>query len=118
MKLDHWTRMRPLLDHALELDREARCAYLAAIESSDPHLGLELQRLLLEHDSLGDRAMPNAMDLAVSAVADLVREDTDFDDNRVGQSIGPYRLIRLLGAGGMGAVYLAEQVAVGNPPVA
>jgi hypothetical protein len=29
-----------------------------------------------------------------------------------------FRLIRQLGAGGMGAVYLAEQIAVGNRPVA
>ena len=29
-----------------------------------------------------------------------------------------FRLVRPLGAGGMGAVYLAEQIAVGNRPVA
>ena len=29
-----------------------------------------------------------------------------------------FRLVRQLGAGGMGAVYLAEQIAVGNRPVA
>jgi serine/threonine protein kinase len=29
-----------------------------------------------------------------------------------------FRLVRLLGAGGMGAVFLAEQIAVGNRPVA
>ncbi|MDR3675540.1 MAG: hypothetical protein P4N24_08620 [Acidobacteriota bacterium] len=29
-----------------------------------------------------------------------------------------FRPIRQLGAGGMGAVYLAEQIAVGNRPVA
>ena len=29
-----------------------------------------------------------------------------------------FRLIRQLGAGGMGAVFLAEQIAVGNRPVA
>jgi serine/threonine protein kinase len=29
-----------------------------------------------------------------------------------------FRLVRQLGAGGMGAVFLAEQIAVGNRPVA
>ena len=31
---------------------------------------------------------------------------------------GCFRLVRRLGAGGMGAVYLAKQIAVGNRPVA
>src|SRR5208337_2442410 len=35
-----------------------------------------------------------------------------------GQLSRRFRLIRQLGAGGMGAVFLAEQVAVGNRPVA
>jgi serine/threonine-protein kinase len=29
-----------------------------------------------------------------------------------------FRIVRRLGAGGTGTVYLAEQIAVGNPPVA
>lgn len=37
------------------------------------------------------------------------------DDPRLGTQIGGYRLISLLGRGGMGVVYLAEQIALGRP---
>ena len=40
-------------------------------------------------------------------------------DTRLGATLSRrFRLVRQLGAGGMGAVYLAEQIAVGNRPVA
>jgi len=43
---------------------------------------------------------------------------TEIDAHLAAGLSGRFRLIRLLGAGGMGAVFLAEQIAVGNRPVA
>ncbi len=43
---------------------------------------------------------------------------TDIDAQLAASLLGRFRLVRQLGAGGMGAVYLAEQIAVGNRPVA
>jgi len=43
---------------------------------------------------------------------------TSFDPQLADSLSRRFRLVRQLGAGGMGAVYLAEQIAVGNRPVA
>ena len=109
MKSDRWPRLRPLLDRALELDTDARLAFVRSLQGDEAELRPELERLLAEHASLARRTLPNAMELAVPAVAERLHEDAELDQARIGQTIGPYRLVRLLGAGGMGAGYLAER---------
>ncbi|HEX5122394.1 MAG TPA: serine/threonine-protein kinase, partial [Rhodanobacteraceae bacterium] len=110
---DSWQRLRQLLDHALELDMEARSDYIAALGGDDEALRPELARLLGEHERLKQRSLPNAMDLAAPALAGTVKAEAALDEMRIGQSIGAYRLVRLLGTGGMGAVYLAERSSEG-----
>ncbi len=104
-----WQRLKSLLDRALELDADARAGYLASLEGDDASLRAELSRLLFEHERLRARSLPNAMELAAPAMADSVKAEAAVDEARVGHRVGAYRLIRLLGAGGMGAVYLAER---------
>jgi serine/threonine-protein kinase len=43
---------------------------------------------------------------------------TEIDAHLAGSLSRRFRLVRRLGQGGMGAVFLAEQIAVGNRPVA
>ena len=109
MKSDRWQRLRPLLDRALELDGEARHQYLDGLPGEEQDLRPDLERLLAEQGCLGRQTLPNAMELAAPAVAQHLQEDAELDQARVGQDIGAYRLVRLLGTGGMGAVYLAER---------
>ena len=47
-----WRALSPYLDEALEMSREHRAAWLAHICASDPALGADLARLLVEHDHL------------------------------------------------------------------
>ena len=58
------------------------------------------------------------VDLCPRDGAHLTAQATETEAQLAGQLPRRFRIVRRLGAGGMGAVFLAEQIAVGNRPVA
>ncbi|MCE3003600.1 MAG: serine/threonine protein kinase, partial [Xanthomonadaceae bacterium] len=84
-------RLKAAFNALLDLDPAARAARLVAIEAGDAPLGAELRRLLAAFDE-----------------RDLAPADTAADA-WIGQRAGPFVLVRRLGAGGMGVVYLGER---------
>ena len=97
-----WNRMWDAFHTALEREGEDREDYLRAEFGDDPEQLAELRALLRAHDD----ASEGSVDHPAQAIEDLRRLDPN---NLVGDSIGNYVIRELIGEGGMGLVYAAEQ---------
>ena len=91
-----WGRLSPLLDELLDLPDDERDARLGALRQQDPVLA-DAVAAMLQHLPAIERGefMPAA---ALPKPGGLA-----------GQSIGPYTLVREIGHGGMGTVWLARR---------
>jgi serine/threonine-protein kinase len=108
MTPDRWQQIEHLLDEVLARDAEERAAFLDEACANDIALRREVEALLA-----AEEVAPTFLDadaLAFAAPALDERPATIMAERRV----GPYRLVREVGHGGMGVVYLAEREEVGR----
>ena len=104
MNAARWQEIKTAFDSLLEVEPSLRSVEVGKIGARDPELGRALKSLLFAHFNEGDEF------LEIPAAALELEGDDPEEDSRVGTQVGPYELVRELGSGGMGAVYLARRV--------
>ena len=108
MDPERWKRVTALFDAVLECAPADREALLREACPDDPAIRAEVQSLVDAHDQADVFEKP-----AYEANPDLLAPD-DLDP-LVGQRLGPYRITKLIGHGGMGVVYLGEDTRLRRP---
>ena len=95
MSSGDWQNVKEIFNSALDLDPSDREVYLAAACAGDAQLRQKVEDLLNSYQS---EFMEKPF---------LADQETG-DDLAIGSSLGRYEIIRMIGAGGMGKVYLAR----------
>ena len=103
---DRWPAVARILDAVLELAPEERPAFLDQACGDDGRLRAEVEAMLAGAEADAFLNSPAAV-LAGPLLEAVARGDGATLSP--GALIGPYRLVRELGHGGMGVVYLAER---------
>lgn len=96
-----WENLKEIFHAALALAPQERAAYLERSCSGDKSLRQAVESLIRSHEETG-----NFVDVpAYQAAAEMFVDGINLE---AGKNIAHYRIVRLLGEGGMGKVYLAE----------
>src|SRR5437773_9698100 len=104
MTPERWQQIEHLLQAALECEPAERAALLERNCAGDPALLQEVESLLASeqpaHSFLKGNALEDATVLLEEAQSDLL----------IGRQVGHYVIEKQLGSGGMGEVYLAQDI--------
>ncbi len=104
MTSGRWRQVEDLFHSALDRAPRERAAFLDAACADDRALRLQVEGLLESFDEAGDFIEKPALD---DALPSSTKPPTP-SESLIGHKIGNYEILALIGAGGMGEVYLAR----------
>jgi non-specific serine/threonine protein kinase/serine/threonine-protein kinase len=105
---DHAERVAELVESALEIEPESWPSFLERECGNDESLRDEVESLLRFQEHARDFIETPALQQNSEAFAG------DDGELQAGQLLGEYKILSLIGEGGMGEVYLAEDTALGR----
>ncbi len=108
MKPDRWQKVEELYHAALEQPAELRTDFLRSARGDDEELYREVESLLDFKSQAENFIERPALEIAAKAVA------ADSGTSVIGKQISNYKIFSLLGQGGMGEVYLAQDMKLGR----
>ncbi|MDP9010899.1 MAG: tetratricopeptide repeat protein [Pseudomonadota bacterium] len=97
-----WQQIQSLFEELADMNGAARSAHLDKACGDDSDLRMSVQSLLTL-DAAAEDPLLNAIGAAAESLLD------DHRDRLIGTRVGPYRVVSILGYGGMSTVYRGER---------
>jgi len=113
MQQDRWKLIERIFHAALEIPDDRRSAFLTETCVADDELRGEVERLLARYREADSFLEEAAWDVAGRIVANgmaLSGSSAATAAASIGESVAHYRILRVLGCGGMGVVFEAEDL--------
>jgi serine/threonine protein kinase/Tfp pilus assembly protein PilF len=113
MSPERWQQIEPILDEALALPPNERGVFLDRACNGDASLRAEIETFFIEksraHDFLEQPVFALPSDIKqVGVTTQPNTNSVTATSPLIGQQLGSYKIVSLLGKGGMGEVYLAR----------
>jgi Tol biopolymer transport system component/predicted Ser/Thr protein kinase len=102
MKPERWRQIEQIYHSTLEREESQRASFLREACAGDEVLRREVESLLAHKDQAESFIEAPALEVAAKGMAQ------NRAPSLVGRQVGPYQIHSLLGVGGMGEVYLAQ----------
>ena len=103
MTPERWQKIEQLYHAALDREASQRSAYLHEVCAGDDALRREVESLLAQESRAEQLLERPALEVAAKALA-----EHQSQSSLVGQQLSSYKIVSMLGAGGMGEVYQAR----------